>query len=85
MSRNRILGQIQRDVLYRSALTRLDVDLEEISLDIKDWFRTYVKPDEAYQAYIALEETDVEKDLGILVAFAEENSFQSGAYHRVFK
>ncbi|MGY6558582.1 MAG: transcription antitermination factor NusB [Nitritalea sp.] len=66
LSRNRILSRIQRDVHYRAALTRLDVDLEEISLDIKDWFRTYVKPDEAYQTYVSLEETTEEKDAAIL-------------------
>ena len=47
---------------YRSAIIRNNVHLNDIELEIKEWFRDYVKPSEEYQAYLQIKEPTLDQD-----------------------
>jgi N utilization substance protein B len=64
-SNNKVLLTLRESDTYRAAIARNNVNLHDIELEIKEWFRDYVKPSEQYQAYLLLENPTVEQDFDI--------------------
>jgi len=60
---NKLLKSLRESDIYRAALVRQNVHLNDIELEIKEWFRDYIKPSETYQAYLQLSEPTLEQDL----------------------
>jgi N utilization substance protein B len=54
LAHNQVLSRLQESPLYQAALNRNAVNLDELELEIKEWFREYIKPSETYQAYLAI-------------------------------
>ena len=63
LAENRILSNLRNSDAYRSAIIRNNVHLNDIELEIKEWFRDYIKPSEEYQAYLQIKEPTLEQDL----------------------
>jgi N utilization substance protein B len=62
LANNQVLTRLHDSTLYQAALNRNAVNLDELELEIKEWFREYIKPSEAYQAYLAIATPTLEQD-----------------------
>jgi transcription antitermination protein NusB len=62
LANNQVLSRLRESPLYQAALNRNAVNLDELELEIKEWFREYIKPSEAYQAYLAIAAPTLEQD-----------------------
>lgn len=60
---NIILKNLRNSEAYRAAIIRHHVNLDDIELEIKEWFRDYIKPSEDYQAYLQIASPSAEQDL----------------------
>jgi N utilization substance protein B len=60
---NIILKNLRNSEAYRAAIIRHHVNLDDIELEIKEWFRDYIKPSEDYQAYLQTASPTSEQDL----------------------
>lgn len=60
---NIILKNLRNSEAYRAAIIRHHVNLDDIELEIKEWFRDYIKPSEDYQAYLQTASPTAEQDL----------------------
>ncbi|NVJ86712.1 MAG: transcription antitermination factor NusB [Algoriphagus sp.] len=60
---NQVLNKLKHSSAYQAAVARNNVDLEDVELEIKEWFRDYIKPSEEYQAYIKITNPTLEQDL----------------------
>ena len=59
---NQVLKTIGESPIYQAALARNNVHLDDIELEIKEWFRDYVKTSEPYQEYLKIAEPTLEQD-----------------------
>ena len=62
LAKNQVLIRLRESSLYQAALNRNAVNMDELELEIKEWFREYIKPSEAYQAYLAIAAPTLEQD-----------------------
>lgn len=65
LAQNKVLSKIKNSPLYQAAITRNNVSLDDIELEIKEWFREYVKPLEAYTDYLKVANPSIEQDYEI--------------------
>ena len=49
LANNQVLKRLSESPEYQAALNRNGVNLDELELEIKEWFREYIKPAESYQ------------------------------------
>ncbi|MDX5338465.1 MAG: transcription antitermination factor NusB [Cyclobacteriaceae bacterium] len=63
LANNKVLENIQESQDYRNAVARNHVNLDDIELEIREWFRDYIKPSEPYQEYLKIENPSIEQDL----------------------
>ncbi|HSF53788.1 MAG TPA: transcription antitermination factor NusB [Algoriphagus sp.] len=59
---NQVLKSIRESQKYQAALARNNVNLDDIELEIKEWFRDYIKISEPYQEYLKIAEPTIEQD-----------------------
>lgn len=83
-AKNKILKKIRNSTEYKSAVTRQHVDIGELELEIKEWFRDYVKPLEAYQNYIKLSAPTLEDDFEIVDEILKKVIFKTEAILNFF-
>ncbi|SFA92095.1 transcription antitermination factor NusB [Algoriphagus aquimarinus] len=62
---NQVLRTLRESNLYKGAIARYNVHLDDIELEIREWFRDYVKPSDHYQAYLQLESPTLEQDFDL--------------------
>jgi N utilization substance protein B len=62
---NTILKNLRNSEAYRAAIIRHHVNLDDIELEIKEWFRDYIKPSEDYQAYLQIASPTSDQDLDL--------------------
>ncbi|WP_194972793.1 transcription antitermination factor NusB [Aquiflexum lacus] len=77
LAKNKILQNIKNSADYQAAVIRQHAGIEELELEIKEWFREYVKPLESYQEYIQLEEPSMEQDFQIVDNILKKAIFKS--------
>ncbi|WP_373493090.1 transcription antitermination factor NusB [Aquiflexum sp.] len=77
LAKNKILQNIKNSADYQAAVIRLHAGIEELELEIKEWFREYVKPLESYQEYMQLEDPSMEQDFRIVDDILKKAIFKS--------
>jgi transcription antitermination protein NusB len=65
LAKNKILSKIKNSPEFRSATIRQVANIDDLELEIKEWYRDYVKPLESYQAYLKIDEPSLEDDFEI--------------------
>ena len=65
LANNQVLKHIRESDAYRAAVARNNANLDDLELEISEWFRDYVKPSEEYQAYIGISNPTLEQDFEI--------------------
>lgn len=83
-SKNKILLKIRNSNEYKSAVTRHHVHIGELELEIREWFRDYVKPFEEYQNYIKIAEPTLEDDFEITDEILKKVIFKTEAIMNFF-
>jgi transcription antitermination protein NusB len=83
-SKNKILQKIQNSTEYKSALTRQHVNMGDLELEIKEWFRDYVKPLASYQAYTKIAKPTLEEDFEIADEILKKVIFKTEAILNFF-
>jgi len=83
-SKNKILLKIRNSNEYKSAVTRQHVHIGELELEIREWFRDYVKPFEGYQNYIKIAEPTLEDDFEITDEILKKVIFKTEAIMNFF-
>lgn len=65
LANNKILDKIRHSGEFKSACIRQIVNLEDLELEIKEWFRDYIKPLDSYQEYLKINNPSLEEDFEI--------------------
>jgi N utilization substance protein B len=65
LANNQVLKRLRESPEYQTALSRNAVSLDELQLEIKEWFREYIKPAEDYQRYLSIAAPSLEEDFEI--------------------
>lgn len=65
LANNQVLKRLRESPEYQAALHRNGVNLDELELEIKEWFREYIKPAESYQHYLSLANPSLEQDFEV--------------------
>ena len=66
LANNQVLKRLREFPEYQAALGRNGVSLDELELEIKEWFREYIKPAEPYQHYLTLAAPTLEQDFEVV-------------------
>ncbi len=59
---NQVLKTISESPIYQAAIARNNVHLDDIELEIKEWFRDYIKTSEPYREYLKIAEPTLAQD-----------------------
>ncbi|RIW16208.1 transcription antitermination factor NusB [Algoriphagus lacus] len=62
LANNQVLKNLRESQAYRAAIARNNVNLDDIELEIKEWFRDYIKTSETYQEYLKISSPTLEQD-----------------------
>jgi len=65
LANNQVLKRLRELPEYQTALTKNGVNLDELELEIKEWFREYIKPSEPYQQYLSLANPSLDQDFEV--------------------
>ncbi|MBN3584046.1 transcription antitermination factor NusB [Algoriphagus aestuarii] len=65
LANNQVLKHIRESDAYRAAVARNNANLDDLELEISEWFRDYIKPSEEYQTYIGISNPSLEEDFEI--------------------
>jgi N utilization substance protein B len=65
LANNQVLKRLRESPEYQNALSRNGVSLDELELEIKEWFREYIKPAESYQQYLSLATPTLDQDFEV--------------------
>ncbi|WP_375585004.1 transcription antitermination factor NusB [Cyclobacterium xiamenense] len=82
---NKALQIIEENLGFRRECNRFQINGQELELEIKEWFRELVKPNEDYQRYIAIENPSFEEDKEILQSLLKKVLFKSEAVISFFQ
>ncbi|WP_026953048.1 transcription antitermination factor NusB [Algoriphagus mannitolivorans] len=63
---NKVLENIRESQDYRNAVARNNVNLDDIELEIREWFRDYIKPSEPYQEYLKINNPSIAQDFEVV-------------------
>ncbi len=66
LANNQVLKRLREFPEYQAALSRNGVSLDELELEIKEWFREYIKPAEPYQHYLTLASPTLKQDFEVV-------------------
>ncbi|TDQ13740.1 NusB antitermination factor [Algoriphagus boseongensis] len=66
LAQNKVLANLRESQDYRNAVARNHVTLDDVELEIKEWFRDYIKPSEPYQEYLKISDPSLEQDFEIV-------------------
>lgn len=77
LAKNVILNKLKGLPEFETAVIRYDAKLDDLELEIKEWFRDYVKPSEAYQEYIKVSQPSREDDYKILESILKKIIFKN--------
>ena len=66
LANNQVLKRLREFPEYQAALSRNGVSLDELELEIKEWFREYIKTAEPYQHYLTLAAPTLEQDFEVV-------------------
>jgi N utilization substance protein B len=66
LANNQVLKRLRESPEYQAALNRNGVNLDELELEIKEWFREYIKTAESYQHYLSLANPSLEEDFEVV-------------------
>ncbi|HLT06975.1 MAG TPA: transcription antitermination factor NusB [Cyclobacteriaceae bacterium] len=77
LAENKVLQYLKSAPQYEAAVIRNRAYLDELEIEIKEWYREYVKPHEDYQAYLKVENPTLKEDNAILQEILKKIVFKT--------
>ena len=77
LANNQVLKRLRESLEYQAALTKNGVNLDELELEIKEWFREYIKPAEPYQLYLSLANPSLDQDFEVVDDLLKKVNFKN--------
>jgi len=77
LASNKVLQYLKSAPQYQAEIIRQDVNISDLEQELKEWFREYVKPHEAYQAYMGITSPTMEEDTEILSVILKKVIFKN--------
>ncbi len=77
LGENKALAIIDANHAFNRECVRFNVNLEELELEIKEWYRDLVKKNEDYQEYCRISHPNIEQDKAVLEALLKKVIFKS--------
>ncbi|MEX2592979.1 MAG: transcription antitermination factor NusB [Anditalea sp.] len=77
LAENKILHYLKSAPQFEAGTVRHHAHIQELDLEIKEWFREYVKPHEAYQDYLKIEHPSIKEDNEVLQAILKKIIFKN--------
>ncbi|MCE7056641.1 transcription antitermination factor NusB [Algoriphagus sp. AGSA1] len=74
---NKVLATLRESDSYRAAVARYNANLDDIELEIREWFRDYIKPSEQYQDYLLLDSPTLEEDFELVDSLLKKVLFKN--------
>lgn len=84
LASNVIIQGIKKASDYQNAVSRHHAIISELELEIREWFRDYIRPLEAYQEYIKIESPSLDQDYQIADTILKKVIFKSDAILNFF-
>jgi N utilization substance protein B len=79
LAENKILAYLKSAPQFESGILRHHSDVQGLDMEIKEWFREYVKTHEAYQDYIKIDHPGIQDDNEVLQAILKKIIFKNDA------
>jgi N utilization substance protein B len=79
LAENKILQYLKSAPQYEAGVIRNRAYLDELEIELKEWYREYVKPHEDYKAYLKIEAPTLEEDHAILQEILKKIVFKTDA------
>jgi|GEM_PF-42497 len=79
LANNKIIHYLSSAPAFTTESTRQRAGIDELELEIQEWYRGYVKPWDKYQAYLQIGEPSEEDDLNILLDLIKKVIFKNEA------
>ncbi|GAB3663710.1 transcription antitermination factor NusB [Echinicola sediminis] len=79
LANNQIIDYLKNAPAFTTESTRQQAGVEELELEIQEWFREYVKPWDRYKEYQQISEPNEEDDLNILLDLIKKIIFKTEA------
>lgn len=76
LANNKVLAFLREAPVYQSAVIRHRAQVQDLDLEIKQWFREYVWPLDAYKQYLSVKEPGLAEDNEILQAILKKVIFK---------
>lgn len=77
LAENKILKYLKSAPQFEAAIIRHHANVQDLEMEIKEWFREYVKPHEVYQDYLKIDFPTLEEDNAILQAILKKIIFKN--------
>lgn len=84
LGQNKILMKIKESEIFNSAVTRHGAYIDDLELEIREWYRDYVKPLEGYQTYMKNSSPSLEDDFLIVDDILKQVIFKTDAILNFF-
>lgn len=79
LAENSVLKYLKSAPQFESAVIRNHAHVRELEIEIKEWYREYVKPHEAYQEYLKNPNPGLTEDIAILQEILKKIIFKNDA------
>ncbi|WP_297336583.1 transcription antitermination factor NusB [Algoriphagus sp.] len=77
LAKNQILVNLRESDQYRAAVAKNNANLNDLELEIREWFRDYIKPSPEYQEYISIAEPTWEQDFNAVDGLLKKIIFKN--------
>lgn len=77
LAENKVLMFLKASPQFQAAVVRYHAYLDDLEIEIKEWYREYVKPNEDYREYLKLKEPTLKQDNEILQTILKNVVFKN--------
>lgn len=79
LAENKILYYLKSTPKFEAAVIRHQAHLQDLEIEIKEWYREYIKPNEDYKAYLQIANPTLAQDNEILQIILKKIVFKTDA------
>src|SRR5690606_33574425 len=77
LANNKVLKYLKTAPAYQAGVIRHQAQIRDFDVEIKQWYRDYIKPHEAYRNYLKIKEPNIAEDNDILQIILKKIIFKN--------